>query len=115
MTKIHFNYVLKTTVTRTGTKIEHAMPRNDNYLIHFSRAFKPEISFNNTKIITFAKNSPLKKLEIDQALVGYDKQTGVRKFSFWRNGKFLMEAINNKDDIKSAKYFLDILKITRQG
>ena len=114
MLKILFNDVLKTTVTRTGTKIEHAMPKKDNYLISYSNEFKPEVNFNNAKIITFAKNSPLKKLNIDQALVDHNKQTGVCKFSFWKNGQFLIEAINNKEDIKSVKYYLNVLKQFRK-
>jgi len=109
MIRILFKDVLKTTVTRTGTKMEYAMPRKDNCLISFSK-FKPKVNFNNSKIITFAENSPLKKLNIDQALVDYNKQTGVRTFSFWRKGDFLMEAVNNKEDIKSVKYYLNVLR-----
>ena len=110
MLEIFFKDVLKTTVTHTGTKIQYAMPSKNNCLYSLSNDIMPNIHFDNAKIITFAENSPLKKLRINQALVEYNKQTGVRRFSFWENGRFKMSANNNKEDIDVVKFFLDILR-----
>lgn len=114
-----FKDVLKTIVTHTGTRIEYAMPKVKNSIEVLSRnvAYNEPtnamfgVLFDKAKIITFAENSPMRKLGIGQALLGYDKNAGVNTLSFWQEGQIIKsEVMQSKEDVLNIKNYLKVIR-----
>ncbi len=115
---IYFKNVLKTLVTHTGTKVEYAMPTKKASIEVLTNNGIHKDGFNtaygaicdNAKIITFAENSPMKKLGIDQALLGYNEIAGVNTLSFWQDGQIVKsQVMKNKEDVNYIKNYLIVL------
>lgn len=115
---IYFKNVLKTVTTHTGTKVEYAIKAKDALKIDvrtYSCLLKEGIGlpwgigFQKAKIITFAENSPMKKLGIDQALLCLGKSPKDKMLSFWQKDKCIKSMSSNKatNDIKN---YLKVIK-----
>ena len=122
MTKgIYFKEALKTIITRTGTKIQYAIPRTIKTgpieVLTKDAVFTGEHNAmfgclcDKAKIVTFAENSPMKKLGIDQALLGYNKNAGVNTLSFWQEGQIVKsEVMKGKEEVNNIKNYLKVIK-----
>lgn len=65
-----------------------------------------DLECNSGKIITFAENSPLRKLGIDQAFLGHNKETGKKPLSFWQEGvPVLAKVLPDSKSISEVKNF----------
>lgn len=113
---IYFKNVLRTVTTHTGTKVDYAFPRKIDLLWNNSQFNKgiqtPLGAFcDKAKIVTFAENSPMKKLGIDQVFLGRSKATGHKILSFWQGSNCvkqeLMSGNNTTNDIKN---YLKVIK-----
>ena len=96
---IYFKKVLKTITTHTGTKIEHAMAGKAGELmtknVGFTEGGKAFLDHgcDKGKIITFAENSPMKKLGFDQAYIGFNNELKSKSLSLWQDGNVIQAGV----------------------
>lgn len=118
---IYFKVALKKVLTRNGTKIEYAIPRTAKTgpieVLTKDAVFNGEHNAmfgrlcDKAKIVTFAENSFMKKLGIDQALLGYDKMSGAKTLSFWQEGQVVKaEVIKGKETVNNIKNYLKVIR-----
>ncbi len=115
---IYFKDVLKTVLIHDGTKIEYAIPSakkkievlTNNGVMHDGFNTCHGSYLDKAKIITFAKDSPMEKLGIDQALLGYNKLAGVNTLSFWQQGNIVKaQVMNGKDKVDDIRNYLKVI------
>lgn len=119
---LYLKNALKTVTTHKGTKIEQLFPKaarlSDDFKIMIKSKELPEnpqramfdaIS-DKGKLFTFAQNSSLKKMGIDQAILGQDTYSGAKILSLWQEGNLVKSELLTPDKIKDFRNYFRVLK-----